>query len=83
MLKIGDRVKMTKEFKQKLIVNDSKDHVDEFGDCVGVVIGQTDYNNVSSNHRDYDVNKIGPEFDVRWSPTNLRYGYHPDNLEIV
>lgn len=55
-------------------------HVDEFGDCVGVVIGFTDYNNKGDVR---DENKVGPEVDVRWAPSNLRYAYHPDYLETV
>ena len=61
----------------------SSEHVDEFGECVGIVIGLVDYNNVSKRHRDYDPTKIGPEVDVRWSPSDLRYAYHPHSLEIV
>ena len=45
-------------------------HVNEFGDCEGIVIGP-----------------MQPgwewEVDVRWQPSNLRYGYHPDDLVEV
>lgn len=58
-------------------------HVEEFGDCEGIVIGFTDYNNVPPDSATYDRSKVGPEVDVRWQPSNLRYGYHPDQLVIV
>ena len=44
-------------------------HVDEFGDCVGVVQGPT-FPNVPD----------APEVDVRWEPSQLRYGYLPEDL---
>lgn len=55
-------------------------HVEEFGQCIGVVEGLTDYNNSNEPH---DPNKVGPEYDVRWQPSNLRYGYQPEHLELV
>jgi hypothetical protein len=47
-------------------------HVREFGSCTGVVLGLTAYKSC-----------LGPEIDVRWFPSGLRYAYHPDDLEIV
>lgn len=44
-------------------------HVEEFGDCVGVVEGPT--------------HPGCPEVDVRWKPSNLCYGYLPSKLEVV
>jgi len=39
--------------------------------CIGVVVGpmfpNTDF----------------PEVDVRWQPSNLKYGYNPEDLEEV
>ena len=61
---------MTEEYKRALQKNDCKEHVDEFGDCVGIVDGPIDYGT-----------QKGPELDVRWQPTNLRYAYHPNNLK--
>lgn len=64
---------MTEEYKawmRQFKVN--LPHIDEFGDCVGTVEGPVDYG----------VQK-GPELNVRWQPSNLRYGYHPDHLEEV
>jgi hypothetical protein len=58
-------------------------HVEEFGDCIGIVQGPTDYNNVPQCHPDYSQDKVGPEIDVLWQPSNLRYAYHPDDLELV
>lgn len=31
---------------------------------------------------DYEDSK-GPEVDVRWIPSGLRYGYHPEELEEI
>lgn len=58
-------------------------HLEEFGDCVGVVDGPTDFNNRKPGDPDYDPEKVGPCVDVRWQPSNLRYMYDPDELELV
>ena len=63
---------MKEQYKQDLIANNCADHVEEFGDCVGVVEGPVDC-----------ATSQGPEVDVRWQPSNLRYGYHPDSLDVV
>jgi hypothetical protein len=93
----GDKVRMTKAFKlelQRECATEgckpdaegvcerlcSTDHVKEFGECVGVVEGPLDYNNKGEP---YVVEKVGPELNVRWQPSGLRYGYHPDQLERV
>lgn len=59
----------------------STGHIEEFGDCVGVVSGPTDYNNVPREHADYDPDKVGPELDVRWEPSGLRYAYELSSLQ--
>lgn len=41
----------------------------EFKNCIGVVLGP--------------VMPGWEEVDVRWEPSGLKYGYHPDHLEIV
>lgn len=64
-------------------VNCSTEHLEEFGECIGIVQGPLDYNNVPPGHPDYEPDKVGPEVDVRWQPSNLRYGYHPDDLELI
>ena len=76
-IKKGDKVKMSVSLKESLIKNDCKEHVDEFGDCIGIVEGFVNYNNDGEN----DPEKIGPELNVRWQPSNLRYGYDVENLE--
>ena len=58
-------------------------HIEEFGNCIGVVEGLIDYNNIAPDHHDYDPKKIGPEWDVRWQPSNLRYAYASEDLEVV
>lgn len=47
----------------------SLQHVEEFGECIGVVLGNADLG--------------GSEIDVRWEPSGLRYAYLPEDLEIV
>ncbi len=59
----------------------STDHIEEFSKCVGVVDGLVDYNNCKPDDPAYDPSKLGPEVDVRWQPSNLRYGYDPEDLE--
>jgi len=68
-MKAGTLVKMSEALKRELRTNDSKEHVDEFGECVGVVEGPTDFGS-----------QKGPELDVRWQPSGLRYCYHPSML---
>lgn len=63
---------MTKACKAHMATSGSWEHIAEFGSCVGIVDGLLDYGT-----------QKGPEVDVRWQPSNLRYGYHPDDLEIV
>jgi hypothetical protein len=91
MLKSGDRVRMTEALKvafRKNCLNGihqgpmgihdgqcwdcSGDHVDEFGDCVGVVEDLVDFGC-----------ELGPEVNVRWEPSGLRYGYLLDELELA
>lgn len=47
----------------------SSAHCNEFEDSIGVVEGP--------------VQEGSPEVNVRWEPDNLRYGYHPDDLDVV
>ena len=68
----GTAVRMTQALKDALNGNDSSEHVEEFGDCYGIVEGPVDWGACQ-----------GPEVDVRWYPSRLRYAYHPDNLEEV
>ncbi len=95
----GTRVRMKESLKAKLrgpcavrhqaeVENGScmycsSGHLAEFGDCVGVVQGPVDYNNCKPGEPGYDLAKIGPEVDVRWEPTNLRYAYASEDLEVV
>ena len=68
---IGKTVRLTETYKQ-LLLKELKDgqpnHAKEFGHSVGIVESFIDY---------------GPEVDVRWQPTQLRYAYHPDHLEVL
>ena len=76
MIKTGDKVKMSDNLKKRLVESGCKDHVSEFGDCIGIVEGYVNYNNDGEN----DPNKIGHEFNVRWQPSKLRYGYLLEEL---
>ncbi len=71
MLKPGDRVHMAQSLKDRLLKNDCDDHVNEFGECVGLVVGIAE-----------DIGDP-PVWDVRWQPSNLRYAYEEKWLEIV
>lgn len=50
----------------------SSAHVDEFGECVGIVQGKM--------FPDVDDE---PEVNVIWMPSMLRYGYDPAMLDVV
>lgn len=63
-LKEGTKVKMSDTCKRSLIANGCEEHVKEFGDCEGVVIGPTFPGNIQF-----------PDVDVRWFPSMLRYSY--------
>lgn len=63
---------MTRSLRQTLRKGDSDAHVREFGGCVGIVIGPVDYGT-----------QQGPEVDVRWLPSRLRYAYDPKELKRV
>jgi len=59
----------------------STDHIEEFGECVGVVDGLVDWNVVPPSDPLYV--EPGPEVDVRWQPSNLRYAYDPNDLQLA
>ncbi len=65
-MKKGDKVKMSEGLKEAMRQNGRKEHVKEFGECIGVVERLIDDD-------DYEV-------DVRWQPSNLRYGYSINSL---
>lgn len=67
----GDIVQMNSAYKSKL--SHSLEHLQEFGDCIGIVEGPLDYGN----------GHLGPEYDVRWYPSFLRYGYLPEDLDLL
>jgi len=68
----GTKVRMTQDLKDGLMKNGCHEHVEEFGECIGIVQGPVNYGT-----------QKGPEFDVYWQPSNLHYAYHPKYLEIV
>lgn len=47
----------------------SLDHIKEFGDCIGIVLGPS--------------NPGWVEVDVKWQPSNLKYCYDPKHLVEV
>jgi hypothetical protein len=67
----NDKVKLTKNAKNYYLKHNMKEHVAEFGNCIGIVIGPT------------FKNGEGNEIDVKWQPSNLRYAYLPHELEKV
>ena len=75
----GTRVRMSQKCKDRLRANKSAAHVNEFGSCIGVVEGLTNF----GPYKGQGPDQLGPEVDVRWEASNLRYGYHPDDLEVV
>jgi len=69
----GTRGRMSAAFKERFVKNRHNiAHIREFGECVGIVQGLTDFGK-----------QKGPEVDVRWQPSNLRYAYLPEELEVV
>lgn len=71
-MKPGTKVRMRRSLKIALRKNDCDAHVREFGGCVGIVLGPVDYGT-----------QQGPEVDVRWLPSRLKYGYDPMELKVV
>lgn len=69
----GTRVRMNAACKKALIKSKSIAHLQEFSRCIGEVIGSVDYGNGA----------IGPELDVRWMPSRLKYAYLPEHLVAV
>jgi hypothetical protein len=76
MAKIGDTVKMSEALKAKLIASGSAAHVEEFGDCVGMIDQYTQYGKGPTA-------RVGPEVDVRWYPSGARYSYPPADLDVL
>ena len=74
---------MSDDLKRRLLNSASAAHVREFGNCVGIVVGKVDYNNCPTTNPRWDPKKVGPEIDVRWLPSNLRYAYKPDDLVVL
>lgn len=66
---IGNRVKMRQALKDQLIENDCKDHVDEFGDQAGTIIGYPFFDDLTT-------------VDVRWD-NGLRYMYPISELIML
>lgn len=69
----GTRVRMTEGLKDRFRAGGCQEHVDEFGECQGIVEGLVQW----------PGGYAGPEVEVRWQPSGLRYGYHPDDLQEV
>ena len=61
-IKTGDTVKMSEWFKTDN--PECKEHIEEFGECEGIVEDLIDYGTAK-----------GPEYNVKWLPSGLRYGY--------
>ena len=74
-LNVGDKVKMNSLCKSELII-DSADHVDEFGNCEGIIVRKT-YFETNTTHFG------GFYYDVRWLPNNLTYLYPEQYLTNI
>jgi hypothetical protein len=61
---------MTARLKAAFRSNGCREHVQEFGGCAGIVVGEVDYGN----------GVVGPELDVRWIPSYLVYAYEAHYL---
>lgn len=72
-LKPGYVVRMSEPFKRKMRANGSQRHIAEFGECYGIVRDIMDW-----GHR-----IKGPEWNVFWQPSNLKYCYHPNDLVVL
>ena len=57
----------------------SSGHADEFQGCIGLTEGLVNWNKPGES----DPTKFGPELEVRWIESKLRYAYAPEQLEIV
>lgn len=66
----GTVVRMSASAKKAFRSNGSRDHVREFGGRSGVVTGLAHFGNGT----------YGPEVDVYWIPSLLRYAYLPSEL---
>lgn len=75
-IKKGDIVKMSWKLRFALLKSKSFGHLFEFAFCKGIVGDLVNYNNDNENHSE----KLGPEINVRWQPSNLRYCYLPEEL---
>jgi hypothetical protein len=72
----GTKVKMSEEMKYRLRENGSEEHIVEFGECEGIVEGLVSWDENSDT-------PPGPEVNVRWQPSGLKYAYHPDDLQVL
>jgi hypothetical protein len=73
-MKAGTKVRMSDACKRELRAHGCREHVEEFGHCIGHVEGPVDYGN----------GVVGPEVNVRWQPSGLRYAYRPEiDLDVV
>jgi len=75
---LGARVCLSAQGKERL--KTSPAHLKEFGNCEGIVVALLDYHN---GMKEGSPSKLGPEVDVRWWPSGLRYGYAIEDLEVI
>ena len=68
--KKGDEVRMSQKFKDGNL-QWMTEHILEFKNCTGIVEDRV-FPNCSEEE--------APEINVRWKPSNLVYGYHPEYL---
>ena len=68
----GTVVRMSASLRKAFRANGSREHVAEFGGCSGIVVGPAYFGN----------GVYGPEVDVYWIPSLLRYAYDPSELRV-
>lgn len=61
----GDVVRMTRRFRKTMRWNGSRNHIREFGRCIGVIESISEHGDMT----------------VRWFPSLLCYSYLPTHLE--
>lgn len=71
MMRPGTKVRLSDQFKEKMLASEYAEHVHEFGDSIGLVVEAVEYG--------YPEMLI----EVRWPPDNLKYSYWEDSLVEV
>lgn len=77
---VNQRVRLNRAARESEWGKNSPEHLEEFQDSVGVIVGLMQWSNTT---------EPGPEYEVRWyyssrcGPTRLHYCYAPEHLSLV